>query len=424
MEVRTLAPRACSQAFRPAGAAPRVAHELQPFLRREEPTVNIRLATPRINNEHRWLPVQHFTGMAAVLRYSVLLSFLFCGTAGPDWLLEYSSWHKANRDRADVNVFAVHRSDHGLGDHFRGSFFALRVAVALKRVLVLTWPESEDLDRFLGPGVIDTSPRGRNFSDVHTVVVLDEFEVDRQQRDLKELLNFWQPRDQVVGFVTNLRWDNDGFGIISGLPVAKAGDDREMFAALFRPTHVLRDIVDSKLKAMFAFQKPMAFVAVHLRLGGFIGERADIDPTSARYGGKRFTRMAGTGSCYLEMVSAAQACAINLSDTKVLAPRDQPVLIISDNAVLRRSLSLGLLSRAIGPPGFAIHSHELYHNHTAHKHDLAVTELAILARADCLVTSNSGFSWLAGVFGNITCLRTVTDCMESFAEHVLGPRCV
>jgi hypothetical protein len=71
----------------------------------------------------------------------------------PAWLGQYESWHVANRGAAGARyLIADAVGILGVGDNLRGMMYALRVAAATNRVLLLRWEHPGNLTDFLVPG--------------------------------------------------------------------------------------------------------------------------------------------------------------------------------------------------------------------------------------------------------------------------------
>lgn len=71
----------------------------------------------------------------------------------PAWLSQYEQWHATTKGTAGAKYLIADAPGFvGVGDHLRGFMFALRVAAATDRVLLLRWEHPGNLTDFLVPG--------------------------------------------------------------------------------------------------------------------------------------------------------------------------------------------------------------------------------------------------------------------------------
>lgn len=71
----------------------------------------------------------------------------------PAWLPKYEQWHTSNKGRPGSRYLIADAPGFvGVGDHLRGYMYALRVAAATNRVLLLRWEHPGNLTDFLIPG--------------------------------------------------------------------------------------------------------------------------------------------------------------------------------------------------------------------------------------------------------------------------------
>ena len=188
-----------------------------------------------------------------------------------------------------------------------------------------------------------------------------------------------------------------------------------LFHALFRPSPRLSRFV-SRLRNQLLGSGSAPYVAVHLRLGGFEGEKTAIH----RFGAN---------------VSEAVEVARSLAAAHALAAARRisaPVLVITDNAVLRQALQEGRFPGFVSPSYAAAHISPRAAKggrkeerkkeerpdtpHEAEGGEAMVSEeallqaqltsfadLALLAGASCLIGSRSGFSHTALMWGRHSC---------------------
>lgn len=165
-----------------------------------------------------------------------------------------------------------------------------------------------------------------------------------------------------------------------------------MFASLFTSSKALQRRIDTSLQSLFGSeQRVEAFAAAHLRLGGLAGEGHDV-----KY-----------GSITLLSLSAAHGCLTRLAGQH--SPRIDALVVVTDNTVLRHAIASGMLSGVSGPGGSATHSASASASDESAWQ--AWTELGMLAQAQCLVTSASGFSNIARWWGGQVCVKTLDACI-------------
>jgi hypothetical protein len=93
------------------------------------------------------------TLLAAAVPQQAAAADAFDKSRCPAWLPQYEAWHVANRAAADAKYLIADAPGFvGVGDHLRGFMYALRVAAATNRVLLLRWEHPGNLTDFLVPG--------------------------------------------------------------------------------------------------------------------------------------------------------------------------------------------------------------------------------------------------------------------------------
>lgn len=181
--------------------------------------------------------------------------------------------------------------------------------------------------------------------------------------------------------------------------------DECAWAALFRATPQLDASVDAILAEAGgpgAGNRP--YTAVHLRLGGMRG----LEDKAVRM----------VEQCWLVQAFAALQCASRVGRAH---NHTGPTVLVTDNAILRAALRLGVLQGAAGPPGWALHTAEFA---TPEAWRASFTDLRLLARAECLVTADSGFSMVAHAWGRQPCVSSIASCVATFkADGALKVGC-
>jgi hypothetical protein len=89
-----------------------------------------------------------------------------------------------------------------------------------------------------------------------------------------------------------------------------------------------------------------------------------------------------------------------------------PALLVTDSRYLRLLASSGALSRVVSPGDAVDVPHSDFDGHSEEAHMQAFVELGLMARARCLVTSESGFSNVARWWGGQQCTLAVADALK------------
>ena len=138
-------------------------------------------------------------------------------------------------------------------------------------------------------------------------------------------------------------------------------------------------------------------MAVHLRFGGLTGEEGI--PGVER------------GLSPLPNFVAGLRCAKQLATSHHLDLSRQHVLIVTDNHHLRKGLQDKLVSNVVAPGGLPVHL-DRAHNQSLQAHQKTIVDLVLLGWAECLVTSRSGFSLQAFLYGGAKpCSVQFTKCL-------------
>ena len=334
----------------------------------------------------------------------------------PAWATEYAAWHKAQRRAADTPRLVLHclpnSEPGGLGDHMRGVMFALRVSATHKRLLFLNWTGKFDLRNSLLPadgGVdwrlpdVNASARTRKLVSVRgNSTVEDTGHVDV----LAALLN-----DTTIDVELCSRQSaTANIAVLGALPHVNTDDLRCLWHLMFKPAERVTRRADELLAETLA--RPIGdagwgakatpvYVAVHLRLGGLEGETITV-----RYKGCEQLALFGVQACARELAANLTASSAQADGAAPAAP----VLLVTDNAVVRHAAAAGALAGVVAPSNYAVHI-TTAKNHSDFTDVFA--DLALLARADCLVTSRSGYSDIALWWSRTSCLNTVDRCMDA-----------
>jgi hypothetical protein len=96
-----------------------------------------------------------------------------------------------------------------------------------------------------------------------------------------------------------------------------------------------------------------------------------------------------------------------------------PALLVTDSRYLRAAASWGFLSDVVSPAGYVDVPHSDFADSSTAAHMQAFIELGLLARARCLIMSESGFSMVASWWGGQQCQLRVVDAVQK-AEEWLG----
>jgi hypothetical protein len=365
---------------------------------------------------------------AAVLAAAALAVVLAAGedlqfdrSRCPSWLHDYEQFHKENRGRELANYLVANAgSKIGVGDMLRGMMFALRVAAATKRVLLLNWNNNAaaNLTTFLVPasGINWTLPGTlfERFSET-------DFETSTAQTDvmptsiisqnIKKLgLKFSQK--QFLVFESNLRAEQHcSFCPDGGSRSALDDQHTCMFQFLFKPSELVHKMAAQQLAALFPGQ-PLAslgYQAVHLRLGNQVGEARLFNRIG--YNVESVDSMLLSVSCGLGM---AQQSGINTSA--------MPLLLIADHRNVRRFSQRGMIKHVVTPNYAAVHTGR---SNNSSSYLFAFVDIYLLARAKCLLLSHSGFSnvawWLSG---GISCTQTLRECYLACRQQPPQPYCL
>jgi hypothetical protein len=349
--------------------------------------------------------------------------------ACPKWVNDYAAWHGSTRStvpevrnvrprsaipaRSLRNVQpAVPRLVHhcgsadevgGLGDHMRGVLFAFRLAATHRRLLLVDWTGRFNLTGMLEPGSLDwRAPQdwGRR----NRVYLRDNGRTDDDMLAVRrQLASALANRGSDVVLCTAVS-ATASFTELPGLRHADLTALRCIWRLLFKPSPQVTSRANEMLAQMLGGDggapdyKPPPYVGAHLRLGGLAGESQMV-----RYAG-----------CEHLVQFAMQSCARNLAVKLGGKAGPSPVVLITDNSVLRHAVASGALAGLTGPKTFAQHMRFADSSNFTDVY----AELLLLARADCLVTSRSGFSDIALWWSTTNCREKASACLTAHMEKL------
>jgi len=206
--------------------------------------------------------------------------------------------------------------------------------------------------------------------------------------------------------------------VMQGLPGAALSDAESMvelhclWSLLYTPSPMLRVKVAAQLMRMYGTPSPK-YVAAHLRLGGMQGELSKhVDEANDQL-------LLSKANDFVSQ-HAVHLCALDLKNNVTVNGRGHvgegmpPALLVTDNAVLRHAAHSRLLSGMVGPGHYAVHLSRGVPSEADQWN--TYIELGLLARATCLIRSDSGFSNIAMWWGGATCVKHVNDCIGEFVQ--------
>jgi hypothetical protein len=121
----------------------------------------------------------------------------------------------------------------------------------------------------------------------------------------------------------------------------------------------------------------------------------------------------------LHTVLSVSSCADELASQAGLPQlSDKPGLLVTDNTAVRGWVAGGSLRPWVAHGTEVVHIKSAYLNANSHE-DLWV-DVMMLAMADCLVLSSSGFSYTALWMSNSTCFTQMVDCQKANEPRFAG----
>lgn len=316
-------------------------------------------------------------------------------TSCPAWLDGYEKFHSANRGRVGTK-YLVHLSqgNGGLGDRLHGALSMLRLAKALNRVLLLQWEQPFDIEQFFMPASsLNWSTEGVELLPGKVMSFIDKDGWASTQLLDGSLAAL---PDDFITVVTNLPLNGTCYGCPEVQAVYSA-DAACMWQRMFQPHHAILARAKAQLAELYpAGDHP--YVALHLRLGGLIGEEGAPGPER--------------GKSPLHNFVAAARCAAQAAQHHGIDVTAVPVLAITDNHYLRKFLQerSGVMN-CVTPDGLPVHLDRAV-GQSLSAHQSTVVDMVLLGWSSCLVVSRSGFSehaWLFG--GGKPCRVELTSCL-------------
>lgn len=332
-----------------------------------------------------------------MLWYTVLLLVflpgpVICNSACPEWLNRYEQFHLSTRGQPNAK-YLVHQTAPGLagglGDRLRGMMFTVRAAIALQRVVLFTWSHPFEVDNFFTPaGLINWSIQGLAYQPGKLLTFIDSPNQQVISGDLTGLT------DTFLTFQTNMFMD----GACYGCPPLNStwSDEAACFwRRLFKPRDEIVAMAQKQLASLYGAPNPR-YIAIHLRLGGLTGER----------------HVEERGKGPFKNFIAAITCANKLAHNHSFTPSKVPFLMVADNHHLRTFIQAGNLPNIVAPASLPVHM-DRAREQSLLEHQHTVVDFVLLGIADCLVTSPSGFSHHAWLFGGAKpCHQSFHACLD------------
>ncbi|KAG2494268.1 hypothetical protein HYH03_007623 [Edaphochlamys debaryana] len=395
------------------------------------------------------------------------------------WLHDYVAWHRSMRGRPDARYLVyvcfkpggvagaeaternVWKRCCGLGDRMRGIQFLTRIAAATKRVL-LVWQESPaPLERFLVPGAIDwrltpdlgIDPARDLVQGATHFKVTSKHEHDLNGTELHRfkqavLQGFLSGPDspRFVTVSTNAAATEDVGDPVPPLPLGPGL--ATLAQALFRLSPEVEQATDAALSSV-RIGRGQPFLALHLRLGGQIGESGAVERFSL---GSLLDTLAFSTLCAGSLLSKYPAQDSQPAGRGQWLPgigagalggavgwglkSDIPHVLITDNEALRLKVKTGYIppwsSPGVQPVHIEVHQAEWVPGGASpnasaaeealvRAHVASLADFGILVKSACVVFSPSGFGNQAQL------LRSHPDCAalltrDYLSTPVLGSR--
>lgn len=307
----------------------------------------------------------------------------------PQWINDYEKWHGENRGQPGTK-YLVHQAvanSGGMGDRLRGMLYTVRVAYALQRVVLFTWSHPYNLDHFFVPGgSINWTLEGINYQAGRVLSF-----VDGPPNALVNGGGLINASDEFITFNTNHFMETP----CQGCPPLESKWSAAavcLWHRILKPAPDIITMAQEQLANLYNQSAPR-YAAIHLRMGGLHGEH-ELE----------------RGRGPLKNFVGAVRCANDLSKSGNVSG-NTPLLLISDNHHLRDFLASHNLHRVVSPSYQPVHTdHGDTHNVAAHK--TSVVDMVLLGMSECLVTSPSGFSHMAWLYGGgKPCKREFLECI-------------
>uniref|UniRef100_A0A7S0WQ61 O-fucosyltransferase family protein n=1 Tax=Chlamydomonas leiostraca TaxID=1034604 RepID=A0A7S0WQ61_9CHLO len=389
----------------------------------------------------------------------------------PKWVNDYVEWHRENRGKPDAKYlvgFCARKHAGkcpGLGDRFRGMEYATKLAMITKRVILFWWDTPAPLETFVEP------------SDMNWLVTPD-LDID-MPKQLNKLWSWQLDRgtgkfpdeyysERVVTITTNHFDEGNELPGPRFTLVSKASSC--LFNALWKPTAaVVERTQEVRQQLLGKGVGDGQYTAIHLRMGHLAGEMYDVNRGWERYKGllgvvrcAQHYALGGVHDPAMTSISSSgsgdgkdHARALQRTKTRVKEPEKEeeeeekksgssssstgkgslgarssfsndnwdfkpPVLLLTDDVVLRTMVADGLFRGFVGPAYVAHHLQRTSDSASVDEHIATFVDLLMLARSKCLIHSASGFSKTAMVWGWPSCETDVKQCMAKHYLHVTG----
>lgn len=315
----------------------------------------------------------------------------------PAWIDEYETFHRTMRGATDAK-YLVHEVEGlagGLGDRLRGMLFSVRVAHALKRVVLFNWNHPFQVDNFFEPASsINWTMTGIDYQKGRT-----ERFIDHQSHVINEGL-LMQVTDTFITLQTNMFMT----GNCSGCPPLHSGFSADavcLWKRVLQPARVILQRSEAILQQLFPHNQ--TFAAVHMRMGGLTGEGVQE-----------------RGNGPLRNFMDAITCARDLAKSTSIQ-NTTPILVVTDNHDFRQFLHNRNIPSIVAPPALPVHLDHA-RQRSVEDHQLSIVDLVMLAKSKCLVMMRSGFphhAWLYG--GGKPCIAQLPGCERQLTLlHVHG----
>lgn len=169
-----------------------------------------------------------------------------------------------------------------------------------------------------------------------------------------------------------------------------------VWRSMFKPVPFILQAAKAELERLFP-GKPRPYAAVHLRLGGLEGEWGAPGPDR--------------GKAPLQNFLAGIKCASQLVANSSTIETDTPALVVTDNHLLRTVLQEQHFRGLISASGLPVHL-GMAQGQSLETHRRTVVDMVLLANAECLATSRSGFSLHAWLYGGAKpCMVSWRKCL-------------
>jgi hypothetical protein len=343
----------------------------------------------------------------------------------PAWIPQYEQWHISNKHSPGAQYLIADAPGFvGVGDHLRGFMYALRVAAATNRVLLLRWEHPGNLTDFLVPGSgIDWQWEGTPAMDLlaadkglkKTTDSMDIFRNDDVGKAFPNGIFFSNGLSNKTYMVLKSNFPAEHNCAICPSVLGKPAEGYDfvcMFRYLFKASAKVQQATDGHLQGLYPGFIPgsstgVDYQAVHLRLGMMRGEESVIN------------RISGWVDPLAKFLLAV-SCGGGLAKQSGIDIAATPILLLADHRGVRRFARNSKLANVVTPSYDAVHTKL----NSVEAHLQSFVDINLMARAKCLLMSHSGFSnvgWWLG--GGSSCRMMLSDCYKACSEESNGPFC-